>query len=68
MKIYPGQVAKGAKEDELRRSNEEKKEKENTLEECNAKIEHFTAVINQATIDIKDAKEHAASLFFMANV
>merc|ERR1719506_2490469 len=56
------EVAKGAKEDELRRSNEEKKEKENTLEECNAKIEHFTAVINQATIDIKDAKEYVAKL------
>merc|ERR1719207_223182 len=56
------EVAKGAKEDELRRSNEEKKEKENTLEECNAKIEHFTAVINQATIDIKDAKEYVEKL------
>merc|ERR1719247_1827746 len=56
------EVAKGAKEDELRRSNEEKKEKENTLEECNAKIEHFTAVINQATIDIKDAKAYVAKL------
>merc|ERR1719305_867525 len=56
------EVAKGAKEDELRRSKDEKASKENTLEECKAKIEHFTSVIAQAEVDIKDAKEYVAKL------
>ena len=55
------QVAKGAKEDELKKSKDEKASKENTLEECKAKIEHFTSVIAQAEVDIKDAKESQAS-------
>jgi len=54
--------AKAAKESDLRRSNEEKAAKENTLEECNAKIEHFTATISQATADIADAKTYIEHL------
>jgi hypothetical protein len=49
-------VAKEAKESDLRRSTEEKSTKEGTLDECNAKIQHFTAVISQAASDINDAK------------
>jgi hypothetical protein len=56
------EVAKGAKEDELKKSKDEKASKENTLEECKAKIEHFTSVIAQAEVDIKDAKEYVAKL------
>merc|ERR1719398_416499 len=37
-------------------------EKEGTLEECNAKIEHFTAVISQAEQDITDAKAYVEKL------
>merc|ERR1719313_1570389 len=40
----------------LRRSTEEKSTKEGTQDECNAKIQHFTAVISQAATDISDAK------------
>merc|ERR1719313_1841934 len=40
----------------LRRSTEEKSTKEGTQDECNAKIQHFTAVISQAASDITDAK------------
>merc|ERR1719313_3097711 len=40
----------------LRRSTEEKSTKEGTMDECNAKIQHFTAVISQASSDITDAK------------
>merc|ERR1719460_1743204 len=50
------EVAKHAKESDLRRSSEEKSTKEGTLDECNAKIQHFTAVISQAASDINDAK------------
>merc|ERR1719326_2206640 len=50
------EVAKEAKESDLRRSTEEKSTKEGTLDECNAKIQHFTAVISQAASDITDAK------------
>jgi chromosome segregation ATPase len=50
------EVAKEAKDSDLRRSVEEKSTKEGTLDECNAKIQHFTAVISQATSDINDAK------------
>merc|ERR1719159_1969324 len=56
------EVAKSAKESDLKRSEDEKAEKENTLEECKAKIEHFTSVIAQAEVDIKDAKEYIAKL------
>jgi hypothetical protein len=50
------EVAKEAKEGDLRRSTEEKATKEETLDECSAKIQHFTAVISQASSDITDAK------------
>jgi chromosome segregation ATPase len=50
------EVAKEAKESDLRRSSEEKATKEETLDECDAKIKHFTAVISQASSDITDAK------------
>jgi chromosome segregation ATPase len=50
------EVAKESKEADLRRSVEEKGTKENTKDECDAKIQHFTAVISQAGSDIKDAK------------
>merc|ERR1719478_859428 len=56
------EVAKAAKETELRKNEDEKTTKENTLEECKAKIEHFTSVISQAQIDIKDAQEYVAKL------
>merc|ERR1719327_2299393 len=35
---------------------------EGTLEECNAKIEHFTAVISQAQQDITDANTYIEKL------
>ena len=46
------EIAKESKEAELKKDEDEKAEKEGTLEECNAKIEHFTAVISQAQQDI----------------
>merc|ERR1719163_1224143 len=49
------EIAKESKEAELKKDEDEKAEKEGTLEECNAKIEHFTAVISQAQQDITDA-------------
>ena len=48
-------------QDQVNRLLDEKASKENTLEECKAKIEHFTSVIAQAEVDIKDAKESQAS-------
>ena len=50
------QVAKGAKEDELKRSQDEKAAKETALEDAKAKIEHYTAVISQAQTDIGEAQ------------
>merc|ERR1719326_45750 len=50
------EVAKEAKESDLRRSTEEKSTKEGTMDDCSAKIQHFTAVISQASSDITDAK------------
>ena len=46
------EIAKESKEAELKKDEDEKAEKEGTLEEGNAKIEHFTAVISQAQQDI----------------
>merc|ERR1719453_2038598 len=45
-----------------KKDEDEKAEKEGTLEECNAKIEHFTAVISQAEQDITDAKAYIDKL------
>merc|ERR1719331_2411381 len=56
------EIAKEAKEAELKKDEDEKAEKEGTLEECNAKIEHFTAVISQAEQDITDAKAYVEKL------
>jgi len=56
------EVAKEAKEADLKKSKDEKEVKEGTLEDCKAKIEHFTAVITQATRDIEDAKTYIATL------
>merc|ERR1719379_2080314 len=56
------EIAKESKEAELKKDEDEKAEKESTLEECNAKIEHFTAVISQAELDITDAKAYIDKL------
>jgi len=56
------EVAKEAKESDLKKSKDEKEVKEGTLEDCKAKIEHFTAVITQANRDIEDAKTYIATL------
>merc|ERR550514_1969627 len=56
------EIAKESKEAELKKDEDEKAEKEGTLEECNAKIEHFTAVISQAEQDITDAKAYVEKL------
>jgi len=56
------EIAKESKEADLKKSEDEKLSKENTLEECKAKIEHFTAVISQATADISDAKTYIDTL------
>merc|ERR1719473_66156 len=56
------EIAKESKEAELKKDEDEKAEKESTLEECNAKIEHFTAVISQAEQDITDAKAYIDKL------
>merc|ERR1719379_2069483 len=56
------EIAKESKEAELKKDEDEKAEKEGTLEECNAKIEHFTAVISQAEQDITDAKAYIEKL------
>merc|ERR1719446_1472883 len=56
------EIAKESKEAELKKDEDEKSEKESTLEECNAKIEHFTAVISQAQQDIADAKAYIDKL------
>merc|ERR1719305_313138 len=56
------EIAKESKEAELKKDEDEKAEKENTLEECNAKIEHFTAVISQAQQDITDANTYIDKL------
>merc|ERR1719247_4094387 len=56
------EIAKESKEAELKKDEDEKAEKESTLEECNAKIEHFTAVISQAEQDITDAKAYIEKL------
>merc|ERR1719182_1286848 len=56
------EIAKESKESELKKDEDEKAEKEGTLEECNAKIEHFTAVISQAEQDITDAKAYVEKL------
>merc|ERR1719240_627343 len=54
------EIAKESKE--LKKDEDEKAEKESTLEECNAKIEHFTAVISQAQQDITDANAYIEKL------
>jgi len=56
------EIAKESKEAELKKDEDEKAEKEGTLEECNAKIEHFTAVISQAQQDITDANAYIEKL------
>merc|ERR1719287_233855 len=56
------EIAKESKEAELKKDEDEKAEKEGTLEECNAKIEHFTAVISQAQQDITDANAYIDKL------
>merc|ERR1719453_852009 len=56
------EIAKESKEAELKKDEDEKAEKESTLEECNAKIEHFTAVISQAQQDITDANAYIDKL------
>merc|ERR1719201_1795048 len=56
------EIAKESKEAELKKDEDDKAEKEGTLEECNAKIEHFTAVISQAEQDITDAKAYLEKL------
>merc|ERR1719379_2518158 len=56
------EIAKESKEAELKKDEDEKAEKQGTLEECNAKIEHFTAVISQAQQDITDAKAYIEKL------
>jgi len=56
------EVAKGAKEDELKRSQDEKAAKETALEDAKAKIEHYTAVISQAQTDIGEAQTYVAKL------
>ena len=55
-------MAKEAKESDLKRSKDEKAEKEGTLEECNAKIEECNAKIKQATADIADANKYIGKL------
>jgi hypothetical protein len=56
------EVAKTAKEADLKRSTQEKSDKEGAKDEAGAKIEHFNAAISQATSDIKDAKSYVAVL------
>merc|ERR1719261_2267485 len=56
------EIAKESKEADLKRSKDEKAEKEGTLEECNAKIEECNAKIKQATADIADANKYIGKL------
>merc|ERR1719453_1095983 len=56
------EIAKSSKETDLKRSKDEKAEKEGTMEECNAKIEQCNAKITQATADIADANTYIAKL------
>merc|ERR1719194_195331 len=56
------EMAKEAKEAELKKDEDEKAEKEGTVEECNAKIEQCNAKIKQATADIADANKYIGKL------
>merc|ERR1719284_1560716 len=56
------EIAKESKEADLKRSKDEKAEKEGTMEECNAKIEQCNAKIKQATQDIADANKYIEKL------
>jgi len=56
------EVAKTSKEDELRRSSDEKATKETALEDAKAKISHFTAAIAQAQTDISDAQAYVKKI------
>merc|ERR1719316_1496825 len=56
------EIAKESKEADLKRSKDEKAEKEGTREECNAKIEQCNAKITQATQDIADANKYVGKL------
>jgi hypothetical protein len=56
------EVAKAAKDSDLKRSGDEKTDKEGAKDESEAKIKHFSAAISQANSDIDDAKSYVATL------